>query len=53
MSGTNNSYVLTFDRNQLEEDLDIIISDLRWQELTDRIDETIAEVMAELSAGNE
>ena len=52
MSDTNNSYVLTFDRNQLEEDLDIIISDLRWQELTDRIDEAIAEVMAELSGTN-
>lgn len=49
MSDTNNSYVLSFDRNQLEEDLDIIISDLRWQDLTDRIDEAIAGIFAELS----
>ena len=48
MSDTNNSYMLTFDRNQLEEDLDIIISDLRWQEITDRIDEAIAGIFAEV-----
>lgn len=49
MSDTNNLYTVTFDRNQLEEDLNIVISDLFWQEITDRFDEAIAEVMAYLA----
>jgi hypothetical protein len=49
MSDTNNSYEVSFDRNQIEEDLNIVISDLFWQEITDRFDEALADVMAYLA----
>ena len=49
MSDTNNSYMLEIERNQLEEDLDTVISDLRWLDIVDRLDEVVAGLMAELS----
>lgn len=49
MSDTNNSYALTIERNQLEEDLSIVISDLLWQDITDRLDEAVAGIVAELA----
>ena len=53
MSDTNNSYALTIERNQLEEDMDVAISDLLWQKIIERLDDSVAEVMAELGLGDE
>jgi hypothetical protein len=41
--------MLEIERNQLEEDLDTVISDLRWLDIVDRLDEVVAGLMAELS----
>lgn len=53
MSDTNNSYTLIIERNQLEEDMGYAISDLLWQKITERLDDFVAEVMADLGLHDE